>query len=240
MRINLLNCVKYPTMALFMAGTLNTVVPSFAQTKQQTQKLVKTPNKDIFVSGVKFVENPVNKYTQEDLPAVFRETVNPSSWTIDPAILKKAPSPMFKLQGKTTQAKIVVNVTDCRLYIYDESGKVKESFKTANGASSTPTPTGISKVLGKQTYPYRNCPRKSKRYRFPRDYGPRLAYLNVVDTITGELSDRGRYLHGTKHERALMRENRHVTHSCTRVHNRDALYIINDVLKIGDYIKYVK
>ena len=235
MRINLLNSIKYPAMALFMVGSLSYSAGAEAQTVK------KHPTSyDAFIRSVKMVENPVNKYTQEDLPAVFREKVNPSSWTIDPQILKNAPNPYFTLKGQKVLAKGVVDITNCRFYVYNEYGKAIESFKVAAGAPSTPTKPGIRKVLGKQTYPYKTCPRKSKRYRFPRDYGPRLAYVNHVDTITGELFDRGDYVHGTKFERALLRENRHVTHSCVRFHNRDAMYIVLDVLKIGDYLKYVK
>ena len=151
-----------------------------------------------------------------------------------------APNPYFYLKGYKTMAKIVVDITNCRLYIYNDSGNAVESFKVAVGAFKTPTRPGIRKVLAKQTFPYTNCPKNSKRYRFPRDYGPKIAYLNVVDTITGNLHDNGAYFHGTRHESSILRQNRHLTHSCTRVHNRDALYIINDVLKIGDYLKYIK
>ena len=68
----------------------------------------------------------------------------------------------------------------------------------------------------------------------------KLAYLNIVDTITGALTDNGAYFHGTRHESAVAQKYRFVTHSCVRVHNRDALYIVNNVLKVGDFFKYVK
>ena len=157
--------------------------------------------------------------------------------------MKKAPNPYFTLKGKSTLAKAVVEINNCRLYIYDENGRPIESFKVANGTPSTPTKAGIRKVIEKQTYPYSNLPKSTKRYRFPADYGPRIAYLNEVDTITGALRDLGAYFHGTRHESSIMPEspkNRLKTHSCTRVHNRDALYVINDVLNIGDFFKFVK
>ena len=184
--------------------------------------------------------NPVDKYTKEDLPAIFREEVNQSSWTNDPNVLANAPSPKFTLQGKETNAKGVVDITNCKLYIYDSNGKAIEAFDVANGASSSPTKPSVRKVLSKMIYPYSNCPRGSKRYRFPGDYGPKIAYLNIVDTITGALYDNGQYLHGTRHDSHLRREKRHFTHGCTRLPNRDALYVINDVLDVGDFLKFTR
>ena len=226
------NTIKYPAAALFTACSLGTAAPIAAQTLTQPA--------DTFELAGKHLINPVDKYTQEDLPAVFRESVNPSSWTNDPEILKNAPDPYFTLKGKKTLAKCVVDITNCRLYVYDKMGEAVESFRVALGAPGTPTKPGIRKVLAKQVYPYRDCPAGSKRRRHPNDYGPKIAYVNEVDTITGAMSDKGAYFHGTRHERAVSSAYRYVTHSCTRGHNRDALYIINDVLKIGDFFKYVK
>ena len=222
-----INNVKYPIITLFTVCSMGLV---------SNRANAQTPAKqDTFEYC-----NPVDKYTPEDLPAVFRENINHSSWTNDPMVLKKAPSPKFKLKGKENIAKGVVDITNCKLYIYDSFGKAIEAFDVACGASYTPTKPSVRKVLSKMVYPYRNCPRASKRYRFPGDYGPKIAYLNLVDTITGTLSDNGQYLHGTRHDKDLLRKNRHFTHGCTRLPNRDALYVINDVLKVGDYLKYVK
>ena len=201
--------------------------------------------------------NPVDKYTSEDLPEAFRDTVNLSSWTNDPEVLSKAPSPKFRLKGEEKIAKVVVDITNCMAYTYDSEGKAKEAFYVANGAPSSPTKPGIRQVISKMTYPYKNCSRASKRYRFPRDYGPKIAYMNIVDTITGALSDNGQYAHGTisdrrllrkdvhltketKFDKNLLRENRHFTHGCTRFFDRDDLYLVNDVLVIGDWFKFVK
>ena len=219
--------IKYPIITL-----LTTCSIGFAVNKAKAQEPVA---RDTF----EYV-NPVDRYTSEDLPAVFRETVNPSSWTNNPKILGNAPSPKFKLKGNETIAKGVVDITNCKFYVYDSEGKAIEAFNVANGASSSPTKQGVRKVISKMIYPYSNCPKNTKRYRFPRDYGPKIAYLNLVDTITGTLRDNGQYLHGTRRENVLLRENRHFTHGCTRLHNRDALYVVNDVLKVGDYLKFVK
>ena len=184
--------------------------------------------------------NPVDKYTSDDLPKVFREPVNPSSWTNDPNVLVNAPSPKFMFKGQEMIAKGVVDIKNCKFYIYDSEGKAIEAFNVANGAPSSPTKPSVRKVLSKMEYPYSNCPKSSKRYRYPRDYGPKIAYLNIVNTKTGTLSDNGEYLHGTRSDKVLQRKNRHLTHGCTRLFNRDALYVINDVLKVGDYLKFVE
>ena len=64
--------------------------------------------------------------------------------------------------------------------------------------------------------------------------------INIVNTKTGVLSDNGEYLHGTRYDKKLLNTNRHLTHGCTRLFNRDALYVINDILKIGDYLMFVE
>lgn len=222
-----INSIKYHTLTLFTLCSMGLVankVKAQVPAKQDTVKY----------------HIPVDKYTSKDLPVIFRDTVNHSSWTNDSILLSKAPSPKFNLRGIETVAKGVVDITSCKLYIYDSNGKAVEAFNVANGASSSPTEPGVRTVVTKMAYPYSNSPASTKRYRFPADYGPKIAYLNLVDTITGVLSDNGQYLHGTKNDQVLLRPDRHFTHGCTRLPNRDALYVINDVLKIGDYLKFVK
>ncbi|MBR6098696.1 L,D-transpeptidase [bacterium] len=234
MRIGL-STIKYPIAAVFAACSLSYAAPAAAQTITGNQNVT-----DTFERVDSTSRNPVDKYTQEDLPEVFREEVNPSGWTNDPEILKNAPDPSFTLKWKKKQARGVVDITNCRFYVYDDNGKAIESFRVATGASRTPTKPGIRLIKKKQIYPYKDCAAGTKRRRFPRDYGPKIAFVHYVDTITGQTADRGDYFHGTRHEKAVLKANRHVTHSCVRVHNRDILYLVNDVFKIGDYLKYIR
>lgn len=222
--------IKYSALTLFAACSL-ACVPAKAQQKAE----IKKDSFELICNT-----NPVDKYSQEDLPRVFRETINPSSWTNDSSVLKNAPSPKFKIMSKNFVARGVVDVENCMFFVYNSAGKPIEAFKIATGKQSTPTDVGIRKVIAKMIYPYSSSPRRSKRRRHPADYGPKIAYLNIVDTVTGDLHDNGEYIHGTRHEKAITGANRHVTHGCVRFHNRDALYIVNDVLKIGDYIKFIK
>ena len=251
MEISFFNRIKRNLGILAAAGTLSYAQPAQARKIDLTQK----PDTFVRVSA-----NPVDKYTSEDLPKIFRERVNPSSWTDDPKILKDAPDPHFKLKGVRKLAKGVVDITNCRLYIYDSNGKAIEAYRVASGAPDTPTNPGIRKVLKKQIYPYLDCAQSTKRRRFPFDYGPKIAYLNVVDTITGKMWDNGDYLHGTRHEFLFSKNidikyfdgmahgviispknnTLFITHSCIRLPNRDALYLITDVLKNGDFLKYIK
>lgn len=250
MEISLLNNIKYKLGILAAAGTLAYAQPAQAQRVDLTQK------PDTFIRTT----NPVDKYTSEDLPKIFREPVNPSSWTNDPKILKTAPDPYFTLKGKKTLAKGVVDITNCRLYIYDNDGKAIEAYRVATGAPSSKTQPGIRKVLKKQVYPYLDCDKSTKRRRFPFDYGPKIAYMNIVDTITGKMWDNGDYVHGTRHEFLSLKNieikyfdgfahgvilfpkhnTLYITHSCVRLPNRDALYLITNVLKVGDFFKYIK
>ena len=224
------NTIKYPAAALFTSFTLSSAAQSVIRTPARA-------NIDTYEKTQSGSQNPVDKYTQEDLPAVFREAVNPSGRTNEPQILKNAPSPAFKLMNKDTNAALVVDITNCMVYRYNDKGKPIEAFKAATGKASTPTKTGVAKIIAILNYPYKTSPPKSKRRRHPRDYGPKIILMYKVDTTTGELHDDGRYTHGTRFENAI--EKGHITHGCTRVHNRDILYLA-DVLEKGMYVIFKK
>ncbi len=230
MKIFSLSNIKYPAMSVFTTLSLGHSLPLAAP----SYKIAAIP--DRFEKVVK-IQNPVDKYTQEDLPAVFREAVNPSGWTVNKDTLKMAPSPKIKIIGKDTLASVVVDITHSILFRYDKQGKVIEAFKAATGAPSTPTPVGIAKIVGKLTYPYSTLPRKCKRRRFPRNYGPKILLTYKINPKTGKLHDDGVYPHGTKFENAI--DKGHITGGCTRVHNRDILYL-SDILEKGMYVLFTK
>ncbi len=230
MKIDFINTIKYPIIAATTAMALGYAAPTTAQT-----------NKSYTLTEDKFERKNINpvleKYSKEDLPEVFREEVNPSGWTINPDTLKMAPSPKFKLLDKDNKAALVVDITNCIVFRYDKDGNVIEAFKAATGAPDTPTKEGVTKVVSKLNYPYSTLSRKTKRRRFPRDYGPKILLTFDVDPNTGKLHDSGRYPHGTKHENAI--EKGHITHGCTRVHNLDILYL-SDVTPVGSFVLFKK
>ena len=115
--------IKYPILTLFTIGTLG-----LCTNKANAQNSTKQDSFEY--------TNPVDKYTSEDLPVVFREEVNPSSWTNNPIVLANAPSPKFSIKGEEKIAKGVIDITNCKLYIYDSNGKAIEAFNVANGATS--------------------------------------------------------------------------------------------------------
>ena len=79
------NAIKYP------AAILTSFLLSSAAQSQNKISVNDKSIPDTFVKAPIDFKNPVDKYTQNDLPKAFREVTNPSSWTNDPEILKKAP-----------------------------------------------------------------------------------------------------------------------------------------------------
>lgn len=232
MKIFSLNNYRYPLAIAAMATSLNHA------TQVNTRPLIQPITADDTFIKQPPAQNPVDKYTTEDLPKVFREEVNPSGWTNNKEVLKKAPVPKFQLMGEEKLASAVVDVTNCILYYYDMQGRPLCAFPVATGASSTPTSQGVKRVVAKLIYPYSTSPARSKRRRHPYDYGPKILYLYKVNTETGEEIDDGGYIHGTRRENAV--EKGHITHGCVRLHNRDALYFINDLMQKDMYIVFKK
>ena len=232
MKIFSLSNYRYPIAIAAVATSLSHT------TKVNTKPLIQPiDTEDVFVKQIP-PQNPVEKYTTEDLPGAFREEVNPSGWTNNNEVLKNAPTPKFQLMGEEKLASAVVDITNCILYYYNTQGKPVCAFPVATGASSTPTSQGIKRVVAKLVYPYSTSPARSKRRRHPNDYGPKILYLYKVNPETGEETDDGGYIHGTRHENAI--EKGHITHGCVRLHNRDALYFINDLMQKDMYIVFKK
>ena len=151
---------------------------------------------------------------------------------LDSTELAKAPSPIVKIAGKQQKVGIVVDVTENKLYRYNENGKVKDGYHIASGVigrnGKSITGTGIRQVHHIEEYPYK-CAPGSKRSRNPKAYGPNILYLTIVDSKTGEIKgSNGEFIHGNNDASSI---GKHASHGCMRMENEVIKQFAKEVKK---------
>ena len=171
----------------------------------------------------------VNKNAERDS---FVTSTIPPEGTYDKKLLVKAPSPKIKIMDENKTAKIVVDLSKNILYKYDLQGKPIAAYLIASGKKSSPTHTGVRIVTHKETFPYREAPRGTKRRRNPRAYGPKIICLNILDPKTGEQRSTGEFIHGTNNPETL---GEYVSQGCIRMDN-DVIRDLALEVKRGDIV----
>jgi lipoprotein-anchoring transpeptidase ErfK/SrfK len=166
----------------------------------------------------------------------FEMTSATTKGTSSTSVLSNAPSPKVKIMGKTQKATIVVDLTQNVLYKYDKKGKPESAYVISSGKSSSPTHEGVRVVSHVETYPYQTAPKTSKRRKHPKDYGPKIICLEVIDTKTGEKSSDGEFIHGTSNPNTL---GKHVSHGCVRMDN-EVIKELSTQVKRGDIVIFQK
>jgi lipoprotein-anchoring transpeptidase ErfK/SrfK len=162
----------------------------------------------------------------------YESTTIPAHGTKERNILFNAPNPDVMIMGKHKKATIVVDITNNILYKYDKTGNPQSAYLIASGKKSTPTHTGVRVVSHVESYPYRKAPISSKRRKNPRDYGPRIICLNIINTKTGELSSTGEFIHGNNNPNSI---GKHVSHGCMRMDN-SVIKELSTQVKRGDIV----
>ena len=151
----------------------------------------------------------------------------------DPELLKNAPKPDVKIAGEDKKAAIVVDLSENRLYRYKEDGEAFEVYSIASGAKSTPTSTGLRQVSHIETYPYKTAPKSTKRYKNPKDYGPNILILNIIDPETGKSQgSNGEFIHGNRNPSSI---GKYASHGCMRMDN-DVIKQLAKEVKPGSYV----
>ena len=134
--------------------------------------------------------------------------------------------------GENKLAKFVVNLSNNVLYQYDADGKPVSAYLGASGKPSTPTYEGYSVVSHVETFPYSRAPKFTKRRKNPRSYGPNIIILDKLNTITGERSMTGQFIHGNNDSTSLGQK---VSMGCIRMTNKVIKYL-SSIVKRGDYV----
>lgn len=151
----------------------------------------------------------------------------------DKTILANAPSCQIEVAGKKQKASIVVDLSENRLYRYDNEGKAYEVYSVASGKKTSPTSTGIRKVSHIETYPYTEAPAGTKRRKSPKAYGPKILILTTIDPKTGkDLGSNGEFIHGNNNPASI---GTYASHGCMRMDN-DVIVQLSKEVKPGSYV----
>ena len=170
---------------------------------------------------------------QEAKVDTFKTTVVvPPKGTDDKIALLFAPVPQVEIAGEIKTAKIVVDLNKNILYTYNNDGIAEMAYLIASGKKSTPTDTGIRVVTNIESYPYRTASPNTKRYKNPKDYGPKALILRKVDPKTGETSPTGEFIHGNNNPNSI---GKYASKGCMRMDN-EVIKIIAKQVKKGDIV----
>lgn len=146
-------------------------------------------------------------------------------------VLVLAPKPDIMIAGEKKKAGIIVDLSKNILFRYDKNGKPINAYLIASGKKSTPTDKGVRIVTHKEKFPYRGAPRRAKRRRAPKDYGPFIICLNKLDPKTGEQSSTGEFIHGCRSYEKTFEStpDRYVSHGCMRMDNEIIAILAKEV-----------
>ncbi len=176
--------------------------------------------------------NSLEKTRQQDTFEYCEKPSVPPSGTDSISVLRNAPSPKVKIEGKMKNAVIVVDVSQNVLYHYDEFGKPKMAYSVATGKKETPTHTGVRIVSHVETYPYKTAPASTKRRRNPRPYGPKAIILDKLNPETGERSNYGEFIHGNNDASSI---GKYKSQGCIRMDN-EVIKELSKHVKRGDIV----
>ena len=176
--------------------------------------------------------NTIQKLRQQDTFEYCEKTSVPPAWTNNINILKHAPSPKVKVEGKMRNAVIVVDISKNVLYHYDEKGDAQMAYSVATGKKDTPTHIGVRIVSHVETYPYKTAPRSTKRRRNPRPYGPKAIILDKLNPETGERSSYGEFIHGNNDASSI---GKYKSQGCIRMDN-EVIKELSKHVKRGDIV----
>lgn len=167
---------------------------------------------------------------------IYEKYIKPQG-IVDKRILSCAPSPKIEVAGKKEIAGIVVDTKRNILYRYDDLGVPINAYLIASGKESTPTPTGLRIVTHVEKYPYSTAPKRTKRRRYPRDYGKYVVCLNIVDPNTGAQRTTSVFIHGCKsyYQTFEAVPSRRVSHGCIRMAEEGIEEVKN--VKPGTYVR---
>lgn len=192
---------------------------------------IKTP---LMIAGLTLaMSSGAQNIIKEQKVDTFERTITvPPKGTTSTYILLNAPSPNVTIAGEDMKATLVVDVSKNVLYKYNEYGFATEAYSVATGKKSTPTDTGIRVIKNIESYPYRSASKNTKRYKNPRDYGPKALILEVVDPKTGNQSPTGEFIHGNNNFSSL---GKYASKGCIRMDN-EVIKEIADYVNKGDIV----
>ncbi len=196
--------------------------------------LIKYPIAAAALTGLVMTTTPAHSATLERTPVtdVYETNSVPPKGTDAPAILANAPSADVTVKGEHKKATIVVDLTKNILYKYDKDGNAQKAYLICSGKKSSPTDPGLRVVSHVEVSPFKAAPKTTKRSRNPAPYGKRAIILNILDPVTGEQFQTGKFIHGNNAPASL---GFYESLGCMRMDN-DAVIELSQMVKRGDIV----
>ena len=162
--------------------------------------------------------NDMGLFIEKKSPPPEKPLWNKTALTKDE--LKNAPSPIINIAGEKQKVSIVVDIDNNKLYRYDDEGNLVDGYHVATGVADkngkSITGRGVRFLDHKETYPYASAV-GTKRARNPKAYGPRILYLDMVNSDTGKVStSNGEFIHGNNNPKSIGTK---ASHGCIRMDN---------------------
>jgi len=147
----------------------------------------------------------------------------------DPVAAARAipPAPMVKDKA----ARVLIDLSEHRLSVYDSEGRVQRVYPVASGAEETPTDVGVKVVSEKLADPTALATKlwpDSKGAAF----GKRLIDLNWYDPETGSETVSDEELHGTYVLESIGSKS---SHGCVRLTNENIEWLFQNIA-VGDVV----
>ncbi|MCA9775709.1 MAG: murein L,D-transpeptidase [Candidatus Eremiobacteraeota bacterium] len=129
------------------------------------------------------------------------------------------------------KVRVLVDLSEHRLAVYNEGGQVERVFPVASGAWGTPTDTGVKVVYDRVADP---SPIAWALWPESRGgaFGTRMMDLNWYNPETGASWGSGEELHGTYVRNSI---GSYASHGCVRMQNEDIEWVYNNV-RVGDIV----
>ena len=189
------------------------------------------------VSLIPLLAAPLKAQTNE-LKVDSFQYIHPGGIT-DKTVLSKAPDPSVCVNGEKSNAIIVVNIKQHKLYKYNKQAQAEIAYPVATGLYKNSTPTGIYSIGWIEYSPYKSAPPGTKRHRKPYLFGDKAIIMYRVDPKTGKKSSTNILIHGHK-KGAESSIGTNASLGCIRLFNPDISKLAEDVKsENGAFVKFI-
>ena len=163
-----------------------------------------------------------------------------------PAIGETLWSPSYAIKDATIvpsnllpngdRAKVVVDLSENRLFLYDKNNDIKQVFSVAVGKISEATGKSVTSVGYKQVDSMVGNPAwlGEQMYQKPDIFGPKLVGLGEYNTTTGHVKNAPFEIHGTNNENSIGED---ASSGCVRMLN-DAVKDVYSEMNKGDRVYF--
>lgn len=236
--MKILPCVRLPIKTTAKTALFFAAICSFNSVCGQNLVSKDTINHSIWNPYTNVEEKETIQFPYLPPELMKKDTISETCSEITPIGVEvceniEFPDNDIVIAGKTVKASIVIDLSKNVLYSYDTNGTPSKAYLIASGKKSTPTKKGVRQISHFEYYPYKTAPASTKRRKHPKDYGPAIIILNIIDTATGNVKySNGQFIHGNRNPESL---GKYSSKGCIRMDNTAILEMV-DESNIGDYV----